>query len=178
MVAGSQTGFGRSLSLHRGTFASGGWLWYIGAVLLAAGVFNLLHAAGVPLPTRTPIKSAPIESLAMAAGSFVFGALLLIVPVLRWRQQVELFEGGFIWNRLISRVTVARSEVRGTELITHHSRSGSHVEVVVHLADGRELSLSGLSGADQLANMLTAYARPLIQPAMAAAPGAWRPPGT
>jgi len=177
MVAGSQTGLGRSLSLHRGTFSSGGWLWYIGAVLLASGVLNLARAVGVSVPSKGG-PSSPMEALILAAGSFVFGALLLIVPVLRWRQQVELFEGGFVWSRLISKVTVARSEVQGTELITHHSRSGTHVEVVVHLADGRELSMSGLSGADQLANMLTAYARPLIQPAMAATPGGWRPPGT
>jgi len=173
MLGGSDGAFGRSLSLHRGTFSSGGWLWYIGAVLLAAGVLNLAQAVGLSVPT----KGASTGTLGMALGCFVGSFLLLIVPVTRWRQQVELFEGGFVWSRLTGKLTVPRNEVQGTQLITHHSRSGTHVEVVVQLASGRELSMSGLSQADQLANMLTAYARPPAPPVMAGTAGGWRPPG-
>lgn len=177
MLVGAQGGFGRSLSLHRGTFAAGGWLWYLGAILLLAGVFNLAELAGVALPSKgAPTSASVTGALGMAAACFVCGALLLIVPVLRWRQRVELFEGGFIWSRLTGRLSVPKHEVQRTELVTHHSRSGTHVEVIVHLADGRELSMSGLSQADQLANLITAYARPMLQPAMAPAPGGWRPP--
>lgn len=177
MMGGSEGGFGRSLSLHRGTFASGGWLWYIGAILLLAGAANLAELVGVALPSQgAPASGGATGALGMAAACFVVGALLLIVPVLRWRQQVELFEGGFIWSRLTGKLAVPKHEVRRTELITHHSRSGTHVEVIVHLASGRELSMSGLSQADQLANLITAYARPMIEPAMPAAAGGWRPP--
>jgi len=171
MLGGSDGAFGRSLSLHRGTFSSGGWLWYIGAVLLAAGVLNLAQAVGLSVG-----KGTPTGTVGMAFGCFVGSFLLLIVPVTRWRQQVELFEGGFVWSRLTGKLSVPRNEVQGTQLITHHSRSGSHVEVVVHLASGRELSMSGLSQADQLANMLSAYSRPLAPAVMAGAPGGWRPP--
>lgn len=173
MSGGAPEGFGRSLSVHRGTFGSGGWLWYIGAILLLSGVLHLGQLLGVALPSKG--GSAP-GGLGLAAACFAAGALLLIVPVLRWRQQVELFEGGFVWRRLLGTLAVPKHQVQGTELVTHHSRSGTHVELIVHLADGRELSMSGLSQADQLANMITAYARPVFQPAMAAAPGGWRPP--
>lgn len=177
MLGGSQEGFGRSLSLHRGTVAAGGWLWYIGAILLLSGVLNLAQFMGVALPSKgTPTSESVTGALGMAAACFVCGALVLIVPVLRWRQQVELFEGGFIWQRLTGNLVVPKHEVQRTELITHHSRSGTHVEVIVHLASGRELSMSGLSQPDQLANLITAYARPTLQPALPAAPGGWRPP--
>jgi len=173
MLGGSDGALGRSLSLHRGTFSSGGWLWYVGAVLLAAGVLNLAQALGIGVQN----KGGPAGTVGMALGCFVGSFLLLIVPVTRWRQQVELFEGGFVWSRLTGKLTVPKNEVQGTQLITHHSRSGSHVEVVVHLASGRELSMSGLTQADQLAQMLTAYARPMAPPMMAGTPGGWRPPG-
>jgi hypothetical protein len=172
MLGGSDTDLGRSLSLHRGKFSSGGWLWYLGGLLLLGAIAQLAQLAGLTTPTR-----GGEGSLGMAAASFAGGALLLLSPVLRWRQQVELFEGGFVWSRLTGQVAVRRSDVQRTEIITHHSRMGTHDEVIVHLAGGRELSMSGLSHAEQLANMLSASARPMSVPARAATPGGWRPPG-
>ncbi|HEY6722644.1 MAG TPA: hypothetical protein VI197_01395 [Polyangiaceae bacterium] len=177
MSGGPQGGFGQRLSLHQGTFAAGGWLWYIGAILLLSGVLTLAQLAGVASPSQGAAASgSALGALGMAAACFIAGALLLIVPVLRWRQQVELFEGGFVWRRLTGQLAVPKHEVHSTELITHHSRSGTHVEVIVHLTSGRELSMSGLSQADQLANLITAYARPAPQAALPVAPGGWRPP--
>lgn len=164
--------FGRSLSLHKGTFASGGWLWYVGGILLLSGFANLAQVAGLLAPT----KGGGTGSVGFAAASFVIGALVLLGPVLRWRQQAELFEGGLVWSRLTGTLRVRRDEVRHTELITHRGRAASYTEVVVHLQSGRELSMEGLEHAEQLANMLSAYGRPMIQPTQATATSGWTPP--
>ncbi|HEU5077131.1 MAG TPA: hypothetical protein VFU02_23230, partial [Polyangiaceae bacterium] len=135
--------------------------------------------AGVSLTTNggTHVRGMT-GSLGMAAVCLVFGALSLTVPLLRWRQRVELFEGGFVWSRWTGTLAVPKHEVQRTELVTHHGRSGVHVEVIVHLAGGRQLSMEGLSRADQLANLLAAYTRPVPPSAMSASTGGWRPPGT
>jgi hypothetical protein len=153
-------------------FSSGGWLWYVGAILLLSGVGNLAQVAGVYVPS----KGGATGSLGLAAAGFIIGALVLIGPVLRWRQQVELFERGFVWTRLLGTHRVRREDIRHTDLITHHGRAASYVEVIVHLTSGRELSMEGLDHAEQLANMLSAYSRPMIQPAQAAATRGWTPP--
>ena len=171
MLDRSDGNFGRSLSLHKGTFASGGWLWYVGGILLAAGVANLAQVAGV-----TSGKGGATGSVGMAGAAFAIGLLVLIAPVLRWRQQVELFEHGFVWRRLTGTRRVPKVEVRHTELITHRSRSGSYTEVVVHLSSGRELSMEGLDHSEQLANLLSAYGHPMSQPAQAATTSGWTPP--
>ena len=172
MLDRSDGDFGRSLSLHKGTFASGGWLWYMGGILLLAGVANLAQVAGIYVPS----KGGGAGSLGLAAAGFIIGTLILLVPLLRWRQQVELFERGFVWSRLLGTHRVRKEEIQQTQLITHHGRAASYVEVVVHLASGRELSIEGLEHAEQLANMLSAYGRPMIQPAQAAATRGWTPP--
>ena len=173
MNSGLEGRLGRSLSLHTGTFGAGGWLWYVGGILYLAGFANLAQIMGL-----TGKQSGPPASIGTAAACFVIGALVLIVPLLRWRQRVELFERGFLWQRLTGQTLVQRENVRSVELVQHTSRSGTHMEVLVHLADGGELSLSGLSNSEQLANMLRAYAQPVGQPGGTAgfAPGGWTPP--
>lgn len=173
MNSGSEARLGRSLSVHTGTFGAGGWLWYVGGILYLAGFANLAQVAGL-----TGNQSGPPASIGAAAACFVIGALVLIVPLLRWRQRVELFERGFVWQRLTGQRLVQRDDVRRAELIQHTSRSGTHMEVLVHLADGSELSLSGLSHSDQLANLLRAYAQPAGQPGGTAgvASSGWTPP--
>lgn len=157
--------------MHRGTFGAGGWLWYIGGVFIASAVAQL-----VKLGSGASIG----EGLALAGGSAALGSLLLIAPIMRWRQSVELFEHGLVHNRLFGRVTVARADVRNVSVTRHHSRLGMHTEVVVELANGRELSIVGVDNAEQLGNMLAAFAAAPVQnaPAMAAPAGGWRPPST
>jgi len=155
---------GPSLSVHRGTIGAGGWLWYVGAVLVASGVMALVKG-----------------QLAGAALGTGIGALLLALPVYRWRQQLEVFENGFVWSRIGGRTLVTRAEVSGTELLAHRSRTGQHVELVVHLAGGRALSIAGLEGAEQARAFIDR--RPAAAPPAGAAPGweppaaGWRPPG-
>jgi hypothetical protein len=141
--------------------------------LVLAGFANLAQVAGL-----TGNQSGAQASVGAAAACFVIGALVLIAPVLRWRQRVELFESGFVWQRLLGQRVVQRDNVRSAQLIQHTSRSGTHMEVVVHLADGSELSMSGLSHSEQLANMLRAYAQPSGQPggSTGVAASGWTPP--
>jgi hypothetical protein len=173
MNGGSEGQLGRSLSVHTGTFGAGGWLWYVGAILVLAGFANLAEVAGL-----TGKQSGPTASVGVAAACFVIGVLVLIVPVLRWRQRVELFERGFVWQRLTGQRSFQRDDVRRAELVQHTSRSGTHMEVLVHQTDGSELSMSGLSHSDQLANLLRAYAQPSGQPGgtKGVAANGWAPP--
>ncbi len=181
-MQGAPENLGRSIAVHRGTFSAGGWGWYIGGVLLLAAVVGPLRAVVAPTPDQVRMGMEGV--LAMAGVALVAGMLVLIVPVLRWRQQVELFEGGFVWTGLTGVRSVTGDQVRGVELIHHRSRRGTRTEVKVALADGRKMSISGVDRAEQLANIIGAFGRPAP---VAAAPapgwsapgaGAWRPPGT
>jgi hypothetical protein len=145
---------GRSIAVFKGTFASGGWLWYIGAVLLAAAIANTAKGEGI-----------------LALASFVAGLLCLVAPVLRWQQRVELFEGGMVWQRLLGTVTVPREVITAVQQIEHRSRQGVRHELVVERRDGRSLSIVGIERMTQLREQLLSLGRP------AAVATGWVPPG-
>ncbi|MGC4087978.1 MAG: hypothetical protein QM756_08785 [Polyangiaceae bacterium] len=182
MTQASSANLGRSIAVHRGKFSAGGWFWYIGGLLVVAGIYGPIHALVAPSAQEA---KAGLGSAFMTGGiALVIGLVVLIVPLMRWRQQVELFEHGFVWKKLLGTDTVARDQVRNLKSTRHITRMGTYVEVEVTLTSGRELSISGVEEPEQLANIIGSYARPLAQPA-AAAPGwappaatGWRPPGT
>jgi hypothetical protein len=159
---------------------AGGWLWYVGGVLLAASVAWI--AKGVAALASTPgiaLGSLPddaIAALGNAGGCLVAGLLFLVVPVLRWRQSVEVFERGLVWRRWLGTVSLAAQDVHGVRLIHHRRRAGSYTEVVVERASGRRLSIAGVERPEQLANLIAAFAQPAAFPA-APGVGAWIPPG-
>jgi hypothetical protein len=62
----SEGQLGRSLSVHTGTFGAGGWLWYVGAILVLAGFSNLAQVAGL-----TGNQAGPPASVGAAAARFV-----------------------------------------------------------------------------------------------------------
>jgi hypothetical protein len=179
----SQHDLGRSIAVHRGTFSAGGWFWYIGGVLLLAGVVGPIRAVVAPTPDQVQMGLGQV--FVMAGAALVIGALVLIVPILRWRQQVELFENGFVWTSLMGMKSVTRDQVRGVQLTRYRSKMGIYEKVAVTLADGRKVSISGVDQAEQLANLIGASGR---SAPVAAAPaqgwpapavgGGWRPPGT
>jgi hypothetical protein len=170
---------GQRVSSHRGTFGAGGWLWYLAIVFLLSGVVGLVKggAAG--------------DSDQMLTGVLALGAsaVTAIVPMLRWRQTVDVFERGFVWKRLYGERQVARADIRNATMITHHSRQGTRVEVKVELQNGKSCSIVGVEQPEQLTNLLRAAAPSGYQPAVAAvaapvnpqagwAPGGWKPPGS
>jgi hypothetical protein len=173
---------GQRVSLHRGTFGAGGWLWYLAFVCLLAGVLGLVKggAAGDSQQALTGVVALGV------------GLVLLIVPILRWKQTVEVFERGFVWKRLHGVLQVARADIRNATMITHRSRQGTRVEVKVELARGKSCSIVGVEQPEQLSNLLRA-APPSSQPSRSPnavapgqapenpqgwAPGGWKPPGT
>lgn len=170
---------GQRISVHRGRVGAGGWLWYLGALCLASGVLGLARGG--------PGNGAERVQTSLAA--LGVGVVLLIVPILRWRQMVEVFEHGFVWTRLLGVVRVARPEIRDATLIRHRSRQGTREEVKVELVSGKAYSIVGVEQADQLVNLLRARApnpaseqRPGSSapgsPAPGWSPGAWKPPGS
>jgi hypothetical protein len=182
-MQGARHDLGRGIAVHRGTFSAGGWAWYIGGILLLASVVGPIRAVIAPTPDQ--VQMGLEEVLTMAAVAFVVGVLVLIVPVLRWRQEVELFENGFVWTSLTGTKSVTRDQVRGVQLTRYHSKMGTRSVVEVALADGRKLSISGVDQAEQLANVIGAFGRPApvaAAPTPAWSPPAvgagWRPPGT
>lgn len=136
---------------------------------------GVLGVAGV----LTPVPGhSPVETLVMGLISLVACPLLLVVPVMRWRQALEIFEGGVVWTRLIGVTTWPRTQLRAVRHVTHRSRQGSSVEVEVTLADGTVHGVVGLEQSDQAANLI----HQIIQgpaPMASAAPAStgWRPPG-
>jgi hypothetical protein len=159
----------RLLAVHHGQFSAGGWWWYVGAVLLVAAVVNVASpAVGLAEP------DAWDSALGYAALSAVAGVLCLVAPVRRWRQRVEVFDDGFVWTRLLGTRRVRRDQVRGVRHIEHIGRAGRYTEVEVRLDGGRMLSIAGIGNAEQLANILAAFAQ--SPSAAAPAPRGWTPP--
>lgn len=157
---------GRTLSTHTGLFSSGGWFWYIGGILLAAGLFNLVKGAA----------NASMSDVVTALVTLALAPLALALPVLRWRQTLTIYEEGFVSQRLLfGEKVVPRASIGSVTRIQHYSRMGAFVELVVKLKDGTELSMSGLDGAEQAANLIAQLAAP---PAPQAGAGGWAPPGS
>jgi hypothetical protein len=159
---------------------AGGWFWYVGGVLLAASVAwiakGLAALTGPPGSALAAVPDDALSALGTAGACALAGVLFLVVPVLRWRQSVEVFERGIVWRRWPRTITLAGEEVRAVRLIHHRRRAGSYSEVVVQRADGSRLSMAGVERPEQLANLIAAFAQPA---AVSAAPaiGAWVPPG-
>jgi hypothetical protein len=181
MSSGMRLDGRRPLAAHHGQFSAGGWSWYVGGILLLAAVANLVN--GNPRgPAGAASAASPASALGYAALSALAGILFLVMPVLRWRQRVDVFDDGFVWTRLLGTRSVRRDEVRGVRRIDHISRSVRYTEVEVQLDGGRTLSISGIENAEQLANMLVAFAQSPSAPAAGArgwtppAPGGWTPP--
>jgi hypothetical protein len=158
----------RLLSQHAGQLSAGGWFWFAGGVLLASAVAQLAKA-GSTAAGKSPDMTSAAEFAAVAA---LGGVLFLVIPILRWRQRVEVFDDGFVWTRLLGTQAVQRNQVRAVRRIQHYARAGNYMEVEVSLNDGRRLSITGVENAEQLANMLAAFG----QAPSPAAPTGWAPP--
>ncbi|HET6585345.1 MAG TPA: hypothetical protein VFG69_17925 [Nannocystaceae bacterium] len=151
--------FGRSIATHRGTFAAGGWLWYVGAILIASGVAPLV-AGQLPLA----------QGLGTALAGVGIGALLVLGAAMRWRQTLVLHERGFELTRLLRRtVTVGATEVASVEHWTRRSAGGVEAAVLVHLRSGRTIEMSRLERSDQIVAVVRSWTTP------AAPPVSWQP---
>lgn len=166
---------GQRISIHRGSFLAGGWSWYLGAIFLLCAFYGA--------PSAILGLARGEESVGGACGMAavgLLGPLLLISPVLRWRQTVEMFEHGMVWTRLYGAVTVRREEVSGVEHIYHSGRSSTYHELVVHLRDGGQLVITGINEADQIASFLRSWSHGGVAGGFAngapIASSGWQPP--
>lgn len=169
---------GAQLSEHRGKFFAGGpALWYVGAMLLAAAGFSLVSGISDIQSGALTIGDV-LTTTALAGG---LGTVILIVPVLRWRQTATCYEGGIVWKRLIGTKTIPRAHLVGVQLIFHRGRSGNFDEVDLKTKDGY-VSIKGIAEAELLANHIRAWLAQSASAEAGAPPpaspaGGWTPPG-
>ncbi len=160
---------GARLSTHRGSFAAGGWAWYVGAVLLLASVswlVRFVEALGAP-------EGAWLEPLVTAGACVLFGALILLAPALRLAQSVDVFERGLVHRRPWGERTVRSDEASSVQHTLHRGRGGSYDEVEIALRDGSTLALTGLANSEQLVAFVRAWT---AGPPPAARAGGYSPP--
>jgi len=160
---------GQRVSMHRGTIGAGGWLWYLGAVCGIGGIITLVR--GVAALVGKGDVSLILNALLLV----VIGIALLIVPVLRWQQSVEVFERGLVWTRLHGLTRVPREQVKSATWTKHISRNGSYDEIEVDLTTGKTLSMVGLAAPEQLCNFLRSWSQGAAAAPAQQSPG-WQPP--
>ncbi len=157
-----ETQFGARLATHRGSPLAASVLAYVGVLFWIGAGAQLLEAHAE-------------QGVLLAA----LGTCLWWIPLLRWRQSLEVFEHGFVWHRLWGTLRIADREVMGAELIDHQGRIGYYQEVAVTLVDGRALSIKGLMGADQVRNLLLAWTQQAARSTLTQPPSVsvgWQPP--
>ena len=140
---------GQSLSVHRGSLDFRGWLLQLGVVGLFAGTSGL---AGIG-SKQTLAARAPAS-----VGMLLLGLALLVVPLLHWRQRVEIFERGLIWSRLFATVRIAAEQVENVSWIKPQPNQSSHDAVKLVLSNGQQYTLIGLAQSEQLVNFLRSWA--------------------
>jgi hypothetical protein len=143
--------FGRMVGQHAGRFAAGGWLWYLGAILSAAGVMNFFQGARVAIGGDL---SNGGTTIAMGVVAGLIGAAILAVAVMRWRQSVDVFERGLVHTKLLGNVEVAFADVGGIELVRRHSRMGTTETLYLKMRSGGEVSIGSVTDIEQLASMV------------------------
>lgn len=142
---------GKRLSVHRGSFAAGGWLWYIALVCLLAATSGF---AGV----GTAARQSFAERAPASVGALVMGLAFLVVPLIRWRQTVAVFERGLVWSRLHGAVYVPAEQILDVSWLKRTGR-GSEDEIKLELTNGKRYSIVGVSEREQLVNFLRSWAR-------------------
>jgi hypothetical protein len=153
---------GRSVSVHRGTISAGLTLWYVGALFVVSSLLGIYQGL-----TGKAAEQAWISVVGLPVGLGV-----VFVAYVRWKQTLEIFEDGFVWKRLIGTHSVAHARIKEVKHITHRSRRGTYVEIVVELTSGKKLSIVGIENSDQAASMLT----PSSMSPRSATETSWHPP--
>jgi len=160
---------GQVISVHRGKITAGGWLWYLGVIFFLSGIASFVKAV-----QDQGMDEQAFGVLGMCLGlSFLF----LIVPVMRWRQKIEVHENGLVHKKLFGTVTIRKEQAQKVTLIRHNSRTGYHEEVCVDLHGGGSRSFSGIDEAEKLSNYIAAWARVAGLPqGVSQGPTGWQPP--
>ena len=148
---GEHPQFGRAVGEHSGRFGAGGWLWYIGAILVAAGVLNAGQGA---LALIGGAAGDGLTKLGTGALAGAIGSVVVFVAAMRWRQTVTVYERGLVHRKLLGTVELAFADVRGLELVRTRTRSGTTEELHVALRSGGEITIGHITDIEQLAGMI------------------------
>ena len=141
---------GKSLSLHHGRLDYRGWLLQLSVICLFAGTSGLSGIGS----KQTLAARAPAS-----IGMLVLGLAFLVVPLLRWRQRVEIFERGMVWSRVQGAVQVAAEQVQDVSWLEHKTKGGSQNEVKLELTNGKRYSIVDVGEPEQLVNFLRSWAK-------------------
>jgi hypothetical protein len=141
---------GRTIAEHRGRLLAGGWLIYIGAILVLAALMQ------VSMIGSHDARAASVDPLVGAPVALAVGAAMLFVSYRRWQQAVTVFERGFVWSRGKTSRRIRWDEVASSIHRTERSRAGIARELELELRNGERIVLTdALEGLDQL----TSYVR-------------------
>jgi hypothetical protein len=149
--------FGTLVGQHAGRFGAGGWLWYIGAILLAAGGMQIGQGSGLLAPTVG--DGDPQTTIILGVVGLIIGTLLLLAAIMRWQQSVAVYERGIVYTKLFGSVEIAFAEVTSAQHVRTHSRLGTSDSVEVTLQSGAEVTIGSVTGIEQLASMLRSAPR-------------------
>jgi hypothetical protein len=173
-------GLGRPLSIHRGKFSAGGSAWYIGGVLVVAGLVGIVQG----------LLGKGLEHSGIGLVGLVIGLVVLLLPLARWKQTLEIFENGFVWKRLFGTTTVTRDQIVAAKYKQFNEKLNTVLEFSIELNGGKLLVVVGIDQAEQAANLLAASSAgpssasdggsgwtPPSAPATGPAGTGWTPPG-
>lgn len=166
---------GPVLSTHKGRLASGGYFWYLGALMTVFGLYAVV--------------SAPFTGDYAKAGSGILGvgvaAVLMLYPAYMYFQRLVAHQHGFVWTRPMRAPVVLRwADVANVAMSTEHNRralhmKGTHVELDITLRSGEHVVVTNdLEGIEQIQGYLQHGARsaaPLPSGPWGGSPG--QPPG-
>ena len=169
----SQPDLGQRVSTHKGSLGAGGWGWYVGALCILSSAFWVFAA----------FKSAvlggegnALEQVSTGACSFVVGAIMLLVPLRRLLQTIDIHEHGFVLKQVFGQKTVPRADVGQVNRTTHRRRRRTPIdEIVVALKSGGRVRMVGMADSEQITTLLHSWVGGGV-PA-APSPGGWSPPG-
>ncbi|MDH6131292.1 hypothetical protein P3T37_000661 [Kitasatospora sp. MAA4] len=152
MTRRSETELGPTVARFRGVLAPGGYLSYLAALALIAGVVGIG-------------KGMVLNGLYGLAVGVLAGS----PTVLGWRQEVAVHQQGFVWRRLTGTRTVLHAEIQGVRRISvRGSMRGNYEVVAVTLPGGREVFIGRIEDPQRLALLLSG--------AEPAPMSAWQPP--
>lgn len=136
---------GAALGVVTGKKPAGGWLLYVGLILLASAFLGAtgLSGKGVDLGT--------------AGFSFLFGAPIVGLCARYMFQTVEAHPDRLIWKRFLSEIAIPYAEIRSTEYIQHVGRMEVYDEVAITMNDGTVHEITHLKDGNDLLRLLNTY---------------------
>ncbi|MFE7113444.1 hypothetical protein ACFU98_44940 [Streptomyces sp. NPDC057575] len=158
---------GRRVASFRGTFTQGSHFQYAGFLALALGLSSLTGLTETLFPDRTGTVADGLYALGA-------GTVCLAPFVLRWLQEVVVYEHGVVRRRLTGTRTVMKSRIAHVQSTRKTSIwGGTYDRIDVTLNKGTALRITGIKDPLHLMSFLAA---PENTAGPGQAQGGWQPP--